>query len=250
MSKTRGFPARPHEVQNMLAHEQGMFRRVVKLQPEGSANGPWCESSGVWRNTQSWPGERWPCPYGGPGDTLWVRETWQVSCKTRYRTRPCVRVRYKAHPSVVNILLFEDDLLPRISEQRGWRPSIHMPRWVSRLTLKVEDVRVERVQKISAVDAFSEGIPNANRHGAFRCYLRGEPRYLSTPEASFRTLWDSINASPKLCSGRWAHALLDTPHYVSYPWEDIQETREHRGLPWIVVGNPRVWAGTFRKVPT
>jgi hypothetical protein len=76
------------------------------------------------------------CPYGVPGDLLWVRETYQ-------RLNPC-EIRYRAdHPGLVTTF--------------PWTPSIFMPRTESRLTLRVSNIRVERVRNISGVDAVAEG---------------------------------------------------------------------------------------------
>jgi hypothetical protein len=87
------------------------------------------------------------CPYGHPGDRLWVRERWAADMSF-------------------------DDLPPRMLQPRGmpiyyhattqcmdykWRPSIHMPRWASRITLEITDIRVERVQDISEEDVQAEG---------------------------------------------------------------------------------------------
>lgn len=76
------------------------------------------------------------CPYGVPGDLMWVREAWQD-------LRPHQeRVVYAATPG---------DVVTK------WRPSIHMPRWASRITLRVVDVRVERLHDITFDDAIAEG---------------------------------------------------------------------------------------------
>ena len=96
-------------------------------------------------------------PYGQPGDLLWVRESF-----TMYDDQPL----YKTGK--------HDDMMK-------WKPSIHMPRWASRLTLKIKEIRVERLQDISNEDAVAEGI--------------GTPldmRYAALDE--FKPLWDSINA--------------------------------------------------------
>lgn len=74
------------------------------------------------------PGEfEWVCPYGRPGDRLWVRETWH--CESALSGS----VRYRASGDALHDL-------------RRWKPSIHMPRWASRISLEVTGVRVERLQ--------------------------------------------------------------------------------------------------------
>ena len=122
-------------------------------------------------------------------------------------------------------------------------PSIHMPRWACRLELEVTKVRVERVQEISEADAIAEGVTYTDEYLEWEewvdsCAPPGSSR--ASAKDWFGKLWDSINAKPKpVRSG----GKID--HYVSYPWEDVQETREHRGLPWIVMGNPWVWPVNF-----
>lgn len=68
-----------------------------------------------------------------------------------------------------------------------WKPSIHMPRWASRLTLEVVAVRVERVQEIAEADAMAEGVE-------YGLHLPGHPRQC-TARWQFMKLWDSINAA-------------------------------------------------------
>ena len=106
------------------------------------------------------------CPYGAPGDRLWVRETWDTDGKT---------IAYRATTP-------ETTTDP---EPMRWRPSIHMPRWASRLTLAVTSVRVERVQEITEADARAEGIEPQ------RSDYSGE----DSNSLQFRDLWDSINAA-------------------------------------------------------
>lgn len=95
------------------------------------------------------------CPYGQPGDRLWVRENF---CALRAGDYLPVKpqqgmaqdIRYQA----------TDRLRDTPADVRGygWRPSIHMPRWARRITLEVTAVRVERLQDISRHDALSEGV--------------------------------------------------------------------------------------------
>lgn len=89
------------------------------------------------------------------------------------------------------------------AEPRGWRPSIHMPRWASRLTLIVEAVKVERLQDISEADAQAEGLlpyPHEGPGGMTVTswhWLHGKPEEETycTPQYAFRALWNSINGA-------------------------------------------------------
>ncbi len=108
------------------------------------------------------------CPYGQPGDRLWVRETWHLWGPPEHQT-----------------LAFRADCAD--AENYTWRPSIFMPRWASRITLEITDVRVERVQAISHVDAIAEGAIDAEL-GA------GDLISGSYAVTNYAVLWDGINA--------------------------------------------------------
>lgn len=93
------------------------------------------------------------CPYGQPGDRLWVRETWGYSAK----------LPMSAHSTKDDWtwIAYPELRAYKADAPKGnwcWKPSIHMPRWASRITLKVTGVRVERVQEISNGDAMAEGV--------------------------------------------------------------------------------------------
>jgi len=107
------------------------------------------------------------CPYGEPGDRLWVRETWAHAIGGGFH--------YKADYG-------HSDWL--------WKPSIHMPRRASRITLEVAGVRVERLQDISEADAYAEGV-EATEYGQF-----------PAPSA-FKYLWESINGPESWISNPW-----------------------------------------------
>lgn len=182
-------------------------------------------------------------PHGVPGDRLWVRETWRVGA-----WRGCyIAVDYRASPEIKHtpwVVVSNPDMLERLVAQslddfnaamaRGdegvwlhepkaynweaghaptrWRPSIHMPRWASRITLEVTATRVERLQDISEDDAAEEGVEpdNVLKH----MMSNGEPFYDANYRSAFVRLWDSIYAA--------------------------------RGFGWNV--NPWVWVTEFRKV--
>ncbi|EDT5022295.1 hypothetical protein AHN18_004058 [Salmonella enterica subsp. enterica] len=110
-------------------------------------------------------GDIWfACPYGEIGDRIWVRETWQVihdhideSSHVESRTyAPSIPKEKDRYWHTVYAEHFGDES----REDRGfpWRPAIHMPRWASRITLEITDVRVERLRGLSEEDAKSEGI--------------------------------------------------------------------------------------------
>lgn len=126
-----------------------------------------------------------PCPYGAPGDRLWVRETWATG------------IVYDAHKPSSLAMLIDNQSQPAIAygadwkrvwapEDHGrWRPSIHMPRWASRITLDVLAVRVERLQEISEEDAEAEGVDPD--FGNAYTDARNDHR------RAYGRLWDSIN---------------------------------------------------------
>lgn len=182
------------------------------------------------------------------GDRLWVRETWS---DVNWNGAPAIG--FKADGTVIDLMenqtfLCEDEsfnyddprlLFGRKKEPLGfatwtydlirgvegsWVPSIHMPRWVSRITLDVTDVRVERLQDISDMDPIHEGIeqlnrPNWHHDRRWRDYS-GETEFLDDHRESFRTLWNSINGTPRKPDGPdiswdanpWVMAITFTPH--------------------------------------
>jgi len=121
------------------------------------------------------------CPYGQVGDRLWVRETWAAQfIYDDYSPRDIPKdsvIFYKTHDRLKLEIAKEHRDLGK------WRPSIHMPRWASRITLEITDIRVERVQEISDKDCITEGCPHA------LVMLPTVPM-----QEWYKHLWDSINA--------------------------------------------------------
>lgn len=123
-----------------------------------------------------------------PGDRLWVREEWSgeyvfrnMGPAKRPHAIDCGHGDFRFRETVWHWA----DGSPDFGDWEKPRPSIHMPRWASRLTLVVTDVRVQRVQDISRKDCDAEGCPGWMDHD----WQDGE-----MPEEEFSTLWDSINA--------------------------------------------------------
>ncbi|MFJ1276725.1 hypothetical protein ACF0C0_33210 [Pseudomonas aeruginosa] len=105
------------------------------------------------------------CPFGKPGDRLWVREDWTIDLLAAYSTEKGYdseyEVRYRADDAAREIHVAPgepDPYLALYDQQRGdWRPSIHMPRWASRILLEITAVRVERLQDITPNQCIAEG---------------------------------------------------------------------------------------------
>jgi len=146
------------------------------------------------------------CPYGKPGDRLWVRETFQITsnyhadCRDQKPPfddgRPIFRDNDPAYPYWEQCHYAATDRCPELIsvqtdeiEQR-WRPSIHMPRWASRITLEVVSVRVERLQDISEADAAAEGMT---------CDPFEGPTYYD----EFAKLWRTINGPGSWAANPW-----------------------------------------------
>ena len=119
------------------------------------------KNGGVWPQINDLPGMKQVlrnCPYGQPGDQLWVRETFQPTFApdverddTDWETGKGYQLRYSATDERVDWVDGDDNITRRC------KPAIHMPRWASRITLEITGVRVERLQDISEADAVAEG---------------------------------------------------------------------------------------------
>lgn len=112
------------------------------------------------------------CPYGQPGDRMWVRETWAAG-------QDLVSVEITGAPSEMDplrtSLYYRAAQMPQ--DQFKWRPSIHMPRWACRLELEIKAVRVERLSDITEDECIAEG-----------CIDKGD-----SAGDEFAKLWESIN---------------------------------------------------------
>lgn len=140
-----------------------------------------------------------PCPYGQPGDKLWVREAWRTepafdALPPRDLDPAVAPVQYEAGPHA-------DVLGGKL------RPSMFMPRWASRITLEVTGVRVERLQDISEADCRAEGITDG---GCTSCGMP-EPCGCHAPSPSARDayahLWMSINGPDSWALNPWVWCI-------------------------------------------
>lgn len=161
------------------------------------------------------------CPYGKPGDRLWVRETWRVN--DRDWDDDWLRLGYRANPEpeTTNSEEYTKVWSGRISiphekwpdqfnrktdrAVNKWRPSILMPRWASRITLEVLNIRVERLQDISEDDARAEGVEEL-KPGLFKTYNCKEG-FTTTAKMAYSTLWDEINGVGSWDKNPWVWVI-------------------------------------------
>ena len=222
--RDRPIPFSEAEVRAILEGRKTQTRRVAKPPPKAVFL-----PDDQWKIDVDEPGTaymddesgrlRITCPYGQPGDQMWLRETWALvhnweedgiddwegAIPKDRPISPSAQVWHKAGH------LRSSDTV----EDRGfrWRPSIHMPRWASRITLEITRVRVERVQDITEADAKAEGVsPVMVDSGGF-------------------TQWD---------------APIDIPDYIE-PFADLwDKLNAPRGHGWSV--NPWVWVIDFERI--
>lgn len=186
-------------VQAILAGNKSMTRRIVKPQPDD--DGLWDDTNlprslestlKGWNGSVDETGEsrEWRCPYGQPGDILWVRETWRfILGKYDYKTD---------YPD-------RDFNIP-------WRPSIHMRKAAARLFLKITSIRVERLQEITEIDAIAEGVESFRpvpgdgpAETLYKHYLKD--KWGPSPIHSFQTLWEKINGAESWESNPWVWVI-------------------------------------------
>jgi hypothetical protein len=150
------------------------------------------------------------CPYGVAGDRLWVRESWQYANWTE-EGEPYIRYAADDAQRLVDCGQIPEEWIDRLEDKwaglstpanyaidnraadRRWRPSIHMPRWASRITLEITDVRVQRLQDITYEDAEMEGVCCDMSARTFRDH--------------FHALWDRINGAGAWNANPWVWAL-------------------------------------------
>jgi hypothetical protein len=154
-------------VLTILNNTKTQTRRVIKLQPLKFSNMHPVGQSEVFREFM----KKHLCPYE-VGMRLWVRETWAYIFNSGSEP-PTYTTYFKANGNT----------LPGINK---WRPSIFMPRWASRITLEIVNIRVERVQDISEEDAKAEGTKGLYDDWAGPGKL--------TYRKPYKALWDSINS--------------------------------------------------------
>lgn len=197
-------------VRAILGGSKTQTRRIIKPQPPRIMQAPRGHEFSV-------AGHDHYCPYGQPGDRLWVREAYALLADPGSLTswdgqipdeRPTPARTQLGH--IPTPIYRVDGERPDVKSQLGralrWRPGIHMPRWASRITLEVTGIRVERLQDISEEDAQAEGVEAAGGFmatgGRWQNYLPDGPSMAMARE-SFRSLWEKINGPASWAANPW-----------------------------------------------
>jgi hypothetical protein len=211
--KERGMLFSKPMVLALLDGSKTQTRRLVKPQPTIDAQGNFCWNG--WNFGQTFEGPRIQsiasplpgsitkkvhCPYGKPGERLWVRETFaEVG-----NVDPGYLI-YRASDYMEQVRKYRFDTFLPESKVR-WTPSIHMPRRASRIDLEITSVRVERLQDISEEDALAEGIqPISESDGPnyFTANIDGWNLNFSTALGAYQMLWEWINGAGSWDKNPW-----------------------------------------------
>ncbi|HGD7226620.1 TPA: hypothetical protein ACI6K0_003440 [Klebsiella pneumoniae] len=238
--KERGMIFNSEMVRAILDGRKTQTRRIMKVQPESNQLGlllitdstkrsdigkyHWAESNATGNHVRS---KLFSCPFGAVGDRIWVRETWAILgnedgccidweeklCKADERSAARIyRASCEQRPGNYGLWSIPDDAdwKPHTKDYQyegAWRPSIHMPRWASRILLEITDVRVERLNAISEEDARAEGIIDG---GCLNCG-EPEPCGCANPEPdatdAFAYLWQSIYGQDNWNANPWVWVI-------------------------------------------
>lgn len=182
-------------VQAILDGRKTMTRRVVKPQPEMELDGEILPdgTGGYGWGPVLPPWSKWPYQIG---DRLWVREKHKLWLPEGGPEWSCLYADGKSRDRLAtwdegDQYLSPEDVGLHVLPKH-WRPSIHMPRWASRITLEITNVRVERLQEITADDAIKEGA-NPEFEVDIATFVHGGAIPGSTHYLGFKHLWNSIN---------------------------------------------------------
>jgi len=207
-------------VRAILEGRKTQTRRIVKDGPAMDCCIHWSDNE-VYRNSRC--GEM--CPYGLPRERLWVRESFTPCegpghhCKISDATYVCYRDGAQKHVSSGEITPWRLPNPPDWSKQKSnpFSPSIHMPRWASRIDLEIVCIRVERLNEISHHDALQEGLiewSDPPRVTTLHYGLNRADCWETSAPAAFKRLWSTIHAA-------------DGPNgWAAKPWVWVVEFRK------------------------
>ena len=214
--KERGMIFNGEMVRAILDGRKTQTRRPVKFPVHDKNLG--CELAGNELAGELSAGNYLNSAFGKPGDRIWVRETWAEAGASAPDLK-LYRANYPEHvPSIY------ENVPP--AEEIRWTPSIHMPRWASRILLEITDVRVERLNAISPEDAESEGLERTNFTG-----FGDEPGLPSYPEPDvyfdpLKKQWKEY--PPEAFAGLW-ESIYGEGSWLANPWVWVIEFKRVEG---------------------
>lgn len=194
-------------VRAILDGRKTVTRRLVKPNPHKVDGGVPFADAPAWAHAE--PGSAvMRCPYGVRGDRLYVREAWAAPHAYDHLPPRLIPQDARIHYAA--------------TEDRGgllWRPSIHMPRWASRITLEVTGVLVEQLQEISYEDARAEGAEFWRNDGTLT-----ELPPCSAHRYAFEDLWTSINGADSWNANPWVWVVSFRRLDATEPSDDEQRS--------------------------
>lgn len=202
-------------VRALLAGTKTQTRRILNPQPHGDVINYGCrKDEGAHWTDQSFASHKLPI---WAGDRLWARETWRAHAWYG----DCVEIAYAAQRGLVGWTEQHEQIKYPQGDRNAfkyyapkgpdfWRPSIFMPRWSSRITLIVDDVRVERLQDITEEDAIAEGA--AQYASSTKLSRQFNPDWKGSYREGYAELWNEINGAGAWEANPWIVAYTFTVH--------------------------------------
>lgn len=221
--KERGMIFNAEMVRAILDGRKTQTRRVMNVQPESNQFGllhitsstkrsdigkyHWAESNATGNHVRS---KLFSCPFGAVGDRIWIRESFFPAPLEMQYTPPRKTMWNIAYRDGVQMeKLAPVEYNPLIYNYERWTPSIHMPRWASRITLEITNVGVQRLQSISPNDAAHEGLVRLPATGRY-CINQGDQYFCAASHDArevFSWLWESIYGADSWKANPWVWVI-------------------------------------------
>lgn len=219
-------------IRAVLEGRKSRFTVPLKCQPDQRADWIKCDMNYIWRAgvyAQEVPEfGTWICPFGEPGQRLWVKETHYIE--------PGAKEAVANGATLHEWVEYRSD--GEMSGEFCWKPPMHMPRWASRITLEIVNVRVQRLQEISEEEAKAEGATSRPKCDGYQHLHTG-----------WSMAWDDSkpNYDQSLGSAKSAFLNFMNKLHGGDRWNFWYSWPSEYKIP-LSEANPYVWAVEFRRV--